>query len=153
MRPIFSWKKILYAHKEMYNFHKIIFVFLLCYEVNAKGSYFFLFCSIHKVFCFRQGIPSPISDLTQRLLFEDRDPQATAQESLYELPPFDEVDILLKLYICCIGRLLLLWFFTSQNIQVDIQALAHAVELTRQGAIDSLRFARGNLSEAFQVLT
>lgn len=35
--------------------------------------------------------------------------------------------------------------------QVDIQALAHAVELTRQGAIDSLRFAKGDLFLAFQV--
>jgi hypothetical protein len=36
--------------------------------------------------------------------------------------------------------------------QVDIQALAHAVELTRQGAIDSLRFSRGDLFLAFQVI-
>ncbi|GMY11744.1 hypothetical protein FCV25MIE_06983 [Fagus crenata] len=79
--------------------------------------------SIHKVYCFRQGIVSPISDLTQRLLLEERDPPATPQESLYEAPPFDEV---------------------------DIQALAHAVELTRQGAIDSLRFSRGDLFLAFQ---
>lgn len=48
-------------------------------------------CSIHKGFCFRQGIFSPISDLTERLLLEDRDPPATPQESLYEAPPFDEV--------------------------------------------------------------
>ncbi|XP_022775208.1 uncharacterized protein LOC111317118 isoform X4 [Durio zibethinus] len=33
---------------------------------------------------------------------------------------------------------------------VDIQALAQAVELTRQGAIDSLRFAKGDLLQAFQ---
>ncbi|WCJ31104.1 hypothetical protein M5689_012618 [Euphorbia peplus] len=79
--------------------------------------------SIHKGFCFRQGISSPISDLTERLLLEERDPPAVPQESLYEAPPFDEV---------------------------DIQALAHAVELTRQGAVDSLRFAKGDLSQAFQ---
>ncbi|XP_043713545.1 uncharacterized protein LOC122662056 isoform X1 [Telopea speciosissima] len=79
--------------------------------------------SIHKGFCFRQGISSPISDLTERLLLEERDPPATSQESLYEAPPFDEV---------------------------DIQALAHAVELTRQGAVDSLRFAKGDLYQAFQ---
>ncbi|KAK4584575.1 hypothetical protein RGQ29_022340 [Quercus rubra] len=79
--------------------------------------------SIHKVYCFRQGIVSPISDLTQRLLLEERDPPATPHESLYEAPPFDEV---------------------------DIQALAHAVELTRQGAIDSLRFSKGDLFLAFQ---
>ncbi|XP_058097076.1 uncharacterized protein LOC131242454 isoform X2 [Magnolia sinica] len=79
--------------------------------------------SIHKGFCFRQGVSSPISDLTERLLLEERDPPATPQESLYEAPPFDEV---------------------------DIQALAHAVELTRQGAVDSLRFAKGDLFQAFQ---
>ncbi|XP_042494892.1 uncharacterized protein LOC122074114 isoform X3 [Macadamia integrifolia] len=79
--------------------------------------------SIHKGFCFRQGISSPISDLTERLLLEEHDPPATSQESLYEAPPFDEV---------------------------DIQALAHAVELTRQGAVDSLRFAKGDLYQAFQ---
>ncbi|KAJ6919567.1 hypothetical protein NC651_013498 [Populus alba x Populus x berolinensis] len=79
--------------------------------------------SIHKGFCIRQGISSPISDLTERLLLEERDPPAVPQESFYEAPPFDEV---------------------------DIQALAHAVELTRQGAIDSLRFAKGDLFQAFQ---
>ncbi|WOG93100.1 hypothetical protein DCAR_0312381 [Daucus carota subsp. sativus] len=79
--------------------------------------------SIHKGFCLRQGISSPISDLTERLLLEERDPAAKPQESLYEAPPFDEV---------------------------DVQALAHAVELTRQGAVDSLRFAKGDLVQAFQ---
>ncbi|CAK8562394.1 unnamed protein product [Lathyrus sativus] len=79
--------------------------------------------SIHRTYCLRQGITSPISDLTERLLLEERDPPATPQDILYELPPFDEV---------------------------DIQALAHAVELTRQGAIDSLRFAKGDLFLAFQ---
>ncbi|KAK6258508.1 hypothetical protein SCA6_012982 [Theobroma cacao] len=79
--------------------------------------------SIHKGFCFQQGISSPISDLTERLLLEERDPPAIPQESFYEAPPFYEV---------------------------DIQALAHAVELTRQGAIDSLRFAKGDLFQAFQ---
>ncbi|XP_022739973.1 uncharacterized protein LOC111292053 isoform X2 [Durio zibethinus] len=79
--------------------------------------------SIHKGFCFRQGIVSPISNLTERLLLEERDPPAIPQESLYEAQPFDEV---------------------------DVQALAHAVELTRQGAIDSLRFAKGDLFQAFQ---
>ncbi|GMI68085.1 hypothetical protein like AT5G66810 [Hibiscus trionum] len=79
--------------------------------------------SIHKGFCFRQGIVSPISNLTERLLLEERDFPAIPPESLYEAQVFDEV---------------------------DIQALAHAVELTRQGAIDSLRFAKGDLFEAFQ---
>lgn len=79
--------------------------------------------SIHRAYCLRQGVTSPISDLTERLLLEERDPPATPQDTLYELPPFDEF---------------------------DIQALAHAVELTRQGAIDSLRFAKGDLLQAFQ---
>ncbi|KAH1249602.1 hypothetical protein GmHk_05G012922 [Glycine max] len=79
--------------------------------------------SIHRVYCLRQGITSPISDLTERLLLEERDPSATPQDILYEVPPFDEV---------------------------DIQALAHAVELTRQGAIDSLRFTKGDVVLAFQ---
>lgn len=51
-------------------------------------------CSIHKGFCFRKGISSPISDLTLRLLLEERDPPATPQESFYEVPPFDEVRFL-----------------------------------------------------------
>ncbi|XP_024007453.1 uncharacterized protein LOC18013009 isoform X2 [Eutrema salsugineum] len=79
--------------------------------------------SIHKGFCFHQGISSAVSDLTHRLLLEERDPPATPPESMYEAPPFDEV---------------------------DIQALAHAVELTRQGAVDSMKFAKGDLFQAFQ---
>ncbi|KAE8693313.1 C-terminal LisH motif isoform 2 [Hibiscus syriacus] len=71
----------------------------------------------------RQRIVSPISSLTERLLLEERDFPAIPPDNLYEAPAFDEV---------------------------DIQALAHAVELTRQGAIDSLRFAKGDLFEAFQ---
>ncbi|KAK4791505.1 hypothetical protein SAY86_031918 [Trapa natans] len=81
--------------------------------------------SIHKEYCRRQGVSSPISDLNDRLLLEERDPPAILQESFYEAPPFDEV---------------------------DIQALAHAVLLTRQGAIDSLKFAKGDLFLAFQVI-
>uniref|UniRef100_A0A1J3J7M2 Glucose-induced degradation protein 8-like protein n=1 Tax=Noccaea caerulescens TaxID=107243 RepID=A0A1J3J7M2_NOCCA len=78
--------------------------------------------SIHKGFCFHQGISSAVSDLTHRLLLEERDAPATPLESC-EAPPFDEV---------------------------DIQALAHAVELTRQGAVDSMKFAKGDLFQAFQ---
>ena len=52
-----------------------------------------MFCSIHKGFCFHQGFLSPISDLTERLLLEERDPPASPQESLYEAPPFDEVSL------------------------------------------------------------
>lgn len=51
-------------------------------------------CSIHKGYCFHQGLLSPISDLTERLLLEERDPPATPQESSYEAPPFDEVKVL-----------------------------------------------------------
>ncbi|KAF6176565.1 hypothetical protein GIB67_034427 [Kingdonia uniflora] len=78
------------------------------------GLYF-----IYKGFSPRQGISSPISDLTGRLLLEERNPPPVPQESLYKAPPFDEV---------------------------DIQALAHAVELTRQGVVDSLEHSkcRGN---------
>lgn len=79
--------------------------------------------SIHKVYCLRQGVTSPVSDLIERLLLEERDPPAPPQQILYEAPPFDEV---------------------------DIQALAHAVELTRQSAVDSLKFANGDLFRAFQ---
>ncbi|KAG8043239.1 hypothetical protein GUJ93_ZPchr0113g33323 [Zizania palustris] len=79
--------------------------------------------SIHKVLCSRQGISSPISDLIEQLLFDDRDPPAILQECSLEASPFDEV---------------------------DVQALAHAVELTRQGAVDSLKFAKGDLYQAFQ---
>ena len=135
--------------------------------------------SIHKEFCLRQGISSPISDLTERLLLEEKDAPATPQESLYEVPPFDEV-VLSSFFNCVLST----WLFVlnyvmscslavhinkedihmkfsysivffclvKSVIQVDIQALAHAVQLTRQGAVDSLRFAKGNLIQAFQVL-
>ncbi|KAI3462759.1 hypothetical protein Pfo_019422 [Paulownia fortunei] len=96
-------------------------------QLHAYGPIFSMtlryLISIHKGFCLRQGVSSPISDLTERVLLKERDPPATPQESLYQVPPFDEV---------------------------DIQALAHAVELTRQGAVDSLRFAKGDLHQAFQ---
>ncbi|KAK6923021.1 hypothetical protein RJ641_011325 [Dillenia turbinata] len=100
--------------------------------------------SIHKGFCLRQGMSSPISDLTERLLLEERDPAATPQETFYEAPPFDEASSLYSLYLKGFGSLF--------ELQVDIQALAHAVELTRQGAVDSLKFAKGDLFQAFQVL-
>ncbi|KAF6158179.1 hypothetical protein GIB67_014973 [Kingdonia uniflora] len=80
-------------------------------------------CSIHKGFCLYQGIFSPISNLTERLLLEDYDPPPDPQESLYEVPPFDEV---------------------------DIQALAHVVELTRQGVVNSLQFSKEIFFQAFQ---
>lgn len=60
-----------------------------------------MLCSIHKGFCFRQGVSSPISDLTERLLLEERDPPAMPQESLYEAPPFDEVRNVIGIIILC----------------------------------------------------
>lgn len=117
-------------------------------------------CSIHKGFCFCQGISSPISDLTERLLLEERDPPAIPQESLYEAPPFDEVwfqvelftplSLSLPLFLLSLPCLYYHIHFYIKT-QVDIQALAHAVKLTRQGAVDSLRFAKGDLFQAFQV--
>jgi hypothetical protein len=103
--------------------------------------------SIHKVFCSRQGILSPISDLTERLLFEDRDPLVVPHECSLEAPPFDEActSLVILAVLCPLHRLLTLGY------QVDVQALAHAVEVTRQGAIDSLKFAKGDLYQAFQV--
>lgn len=65
--------------------------FCVCYFTLVNLPYI---SSIHKGFCLRQGISSPISDLTERLLLEERDPPATPQESLYEAPPFDEVRFL-----------------------------------------------------------
>uniref|UniRef100_A0A7N0VHZ4 CTLH domain-containing protein n=2 Tax=Kalanchoe fedtschenkoi TaxID=63787 RepID=A0A7N0VHZ4_KALFE len=79
--------------------------------------------SIHKGFCISQRKMSPISDLSERLFLEQWDPSATPSECFLEAPLFDEV---------------------------DIQSLAHAVELTRQGAVDSLKFAKGDLLRAFQ---
>ena len=60
-------------------------------QVNFDFLNVAIFCSIHKGFCFRQGISSPISDLPERLLLEERDPPTVPQETLYEAPPFDEV--------------------------------------------------------------
>ncbi|GKC99606.1 MAK10-like protein, partial [Tanacetum coccineum] len=66
---------------------------------------------------------SGVRNLNERLLLEERDIPSTPQEGLFETPSFDEV---------------------------DIQALAHVVELTRKGAVDSLKFAKGDLFHAFQ---
>ncbi|KAI3503339.1 hypothetical protein L1887_31779 [Cichorium endivia] len=38
--------------------------------------------SIHKGFCFRRGISSPITDRTERLLLEERDLSVTPKEGL-----------------------------------------------------------------------
>lgn len=79
--------------------------------------------SVHNGFCYRQSFTSTISHISKKLLSEERDPPATLQEPLYEAPQFKEV---------------------------DVQALAHAVGLPRQGAIDSLRYTDGDLFAAFQ---
>jgi len=79
--------------------------------------------SVHNGYCYRQSFTSTISHISKKLLSEERDPPATLQESLYEAPQFKEV---------------------------DVQALAHAVGLSRQGAIDSLRYTDGDLFAAFQ---
>ena len=91
--------KVITQNLLLIHFHFIIIIsFDVCVLVIHVVDWLSLFlnclpvlCSIHKVYCFRQGIVSPISDLTQRLLLEERDPPATPQESLYEAPPFDEV--------------------------------------------------------------
>lgn len=67
----------------------------------------FFQCSIHRGFSFRQGFSSPVSDLTERLLLDERDPPATPQESLYEVPPFDEVGLFPQDPICTSVVLLL----------------------------------------------
>lgn len=73
----------------------LVSIVSLCHSCSYLLWSFFdgspMICSIHKGFCLRQGISSPISDLSERLLLEERDPAATPQESLYEAPPFDEV--------------------------------------------------------------
>ncbi|CAN6466702.1 unnamed protein product [Victoria cruziana] len=92
-------------------------------QLQAYDPIFSMTLSIHKEFCYRQGIVSPVSDVMECLLIKDRDPPATPQEGLCEAPLYDEV---------------------------EIQALAHAVQLTRQGAVDSLRYAKGDLFRAFQ---
>ncbi|XP_057853259.2 uncharacterized protein LOC131063465 isoform X1 [Cryptomeria japonica] len=79
--------------------------------------------SIQNSYYFRQNSRSPISDVSDKLLLQERDPPATLRESLYEASQFNEV---------------------------DVQALAHSVELPRQGAIDSLRYTDGDLFAAFQ---
>lgn len=79
--------------------------------------------STHNSYCSRQGAVSPIAELSNALLEKEKDPPATPQDCLLEAPKFDES---------------------------DVQALAHAVDLSRQGAVDSLRYAGGDLNLAFK---
>ncbi|XP_026412677.1 uncharacterized protein LOC113308430 isoform X1 [Papaver somniferum] len=93
--------------------------------------------SMHEGFCFRPGISSPVSDLTEGLLIEERDPAPTPQESLLEA---------LHLRRSFVFFLLIEERDPAPTPQeslleappfeeVDVQALAHAVDLTRQGLL------------------
>eukprot|EP00250_Pteridium_aquilinum_P000798 c10963_g1_i1 orf=536-2674(-) len=79
--------------------------------------------STHNSYCSRQGVASPIADVSNALVDKEKDPPATPHDCLLEAPKFDES---------------------------DVQALAHAVDLSRQGAVDSLRYAGGDLNLAFK---
>lgn len=79
--------------------------------------------STHNSYCSRQGATSPIAELSSALLDKEKDPPATPLDCLMEAPKFDES---------------------------DVQALAHAVDLSRQGAVDSLRYAEGDLNLALK---
>lgn len=79
--------------------------------------------STHNSYCSRQGTASPIAELINTLLEKEKDPPATPHDCLLEAPKFDEG---------------------------DVQTLAHSVDLSRQGAVDSLRYAGGVLNLAFK---
>ncbi|MCO5546584.1 hypothetical protein L7F22_000013 [Adiantum nelumboides] len=79
--------------------------------------------STHNCYCSRQGTTSPIAELSGALLHKEKDPPATPYDCLLEAPKFDES---------------------------DVQALAHAVDVSRQGAVDSLRYAGGDLNLALK---
>ncbi|GJM84424.1 hypothetical protein PR202_ga00092 [Eleusine coracana subsp. coracana] len=75
------------AYPEAYEEFKHIMLVLI-YDKDDQSS-----PVVNEVFCSRQGISSPISDLTERLLFEDRDPPVVPQECSLEAPPFDENEL------------------------------------------------------------
>ncbi|CAM6079122.1 unnamed protein product [Sphagnum tenellum] len=79
--------------------------------------------SIHNGYCLQQGVPSSIVDVTAKVVLKDRDPPAMPHEGLLEAPSFNES---------------------------DVQALAQAAGLSRQGALNSLRFTNGDLFAAFK---
>eukprot|EP00897_Mesotaenium_endlicherianum_P010283 jgi/Mesen1/9283/ME000060S08715 len=79
--------------------------------------------SLHLRLCARQGTASPIEELIRPVLSEECDPSASPLESLLEAPSFNEA---------------------------DVQSLVQAADLSRQGAIDSLRFTHGDLNLAFK---
>lgn len=72
----------------------------IVFSLNLMNHLFYL-TSIHKGFCFHQGISSAVSDLTHRLLLEERDAPAPPLESMYEVPPFDEVTWQLASWSSC----------------------------------------------------
>jgi hypothetical protein len=80
-------------------------------------------CSIHNGYCLQQGVLSSIVDVTAKVVLKDRDPPAMPHEGLLEAPSFNES---------------------------DVQALAQAAGLSRQGALNSLRFTNGDLFAAFK---
>ncbi|XP_039155687.1 LOW QUALITY PROTEIN: uncharacterized protein LOC104457271 [Eucalyptus grandis] len=76
--------------------------------------------SIHREFLLYQGISSPISDLTERLLLKECDPPTTVEESLYEVPAFDELEI-------CEGDLFLAFQNELCRMKLDIPMLDELV--------------------------
>ncbi|KAH7446944.1 hypothetical protein KP509_01G083400 [Ceratopteris richardii] len=74
-------------------------------------------------YCSRQGATSPIADLSTALMNKEKDPPAMPNDCLLEAPKFNES---------------------------DVQALAYAVDLSRQGAVDSLRYAGADLKLALK---
>ncbi|GJR62581.1 zinc knuckle CX2CX4HX4C containing protein [Tanacetum coccineum] len=85
--------------------------------------------SIHKGFCFHQGISLPITNLTERLLLEERDLPATPQEGLFEAPPFDEFIYHAPSFI----------FLASVNALLDASIYNESARMKAQGQ-DDLRF-------------
>lgn len=53
-----------------------------------------IICSLHNGYCKRQGETSSIAEICSNLLSKDRDPPATPQEAVTEIPKFSEVYIL-----------------------------------------------------------
>lgn len=85
--PVFSM-----AMRYLIRFHLILFYLIsVNFSLSLSLDVSPIYCSIHRGFSFRQGFSSPVADLTERLLLDERDPPATPQESSYEAPPFDEV--------------------------------------------------------------
>lgn len=79
--------------------------------------------STHNSFCFRRGVASPIAHIANTVLVKEKDPPAVLHDGLVEAPNFSES---------------------------EVQALAHAVGVSRQGAVDSLRYTGGDLIAALK---